>query len=177
MAMMFNCHGPQGSRRRGKEKPDKKKSSSGYINTVNILRGLCLLKEICYVCLALCALHIYLVKRFEILCTMKKIFWRRYKKFLYSSNFKLKWKFVSPLPAFYIFTQTETQYHPQCGSHMPARATFSNLKTNSIVWLEICTYTTGWHSGLPIRAVFLNQWTIMCCSFWVGYGVTCKIQN
>jgi len=24
MAMTFNCHGPQGSRRRGKEKPDKK---------------------------------------------------------------------------------------------------------------------------------------------------------
>jgi len=24
MAMMFICHGPQGSRRRGKEKPDKK---------------------------------------------------------------------------------------------------------------------------------------------------------
>jgi len=24
MAMRFNCHGPQGSRRRGKEKPDKK---------------------------------------------------------------------------------------------------------------------------------------------------------
>jgi len=24
MAMTFNCHGPQGSRQRGKEKPDKK---------------------------------------------------------------------------------------------------------------------------------------------------------
>jgi len=24
MAMTFSCHGPQGSRRRGKEKPDKK---------------------------------------------------------------------------------------------------------------------------------------------------------
>ena len=24
MAMSFNCHGPQGSRRRGKDKPDKK---------------------------------------------------------------------------------------------------------------------------------------------------------
>ena len=33
MAMTFNCHGPQGSRRRGKEKnPTKKKSSSGCHN-------------------------------------------------------------------------------------------------------------------------------------------------
>jgi len=35
MAITFNCHGPQGSRRRGKEEknPTKKKSSSGFHNS------------------------------------------------------------------------------------------------------------------------------------------------